>query len=157
MAKRFILFHHQRHPADMGVPEIRTFLTHLTVGGQVAASTQNIALQALIFLYRHVLKQPFPELEAIEQARKSQRVPVVSARPPRAAAGRLCLLPVGRPASGAPMPGGGARSRWKRPFEFPRLGTLVTLRKAGVDTCCSRNRGGGSDFQADSAIAVEPV
>jgi len=58
-AKRFMLFHHKRHPADMGAPEIRTFLTHLAVVGQVAASTQNVALQALIFLYRHVLKQPF--------------------------------------------------------------------------------------------------
>src|SRR5712692_5389500 len=79
-AKRFILFHHKRHPADMGAPEIRTFLTHLAVQGQVAASTQNVALQALIFLYRHVLKQPFPELEEIEHARKSRRVPVVFAR-----------------------------------------------------------------------------
>ena len=79
-AKRFILFHHKRHPADMGAPEIRTFLTHLAVEGQVAASTQNVALQALIFLYRHVLKQPFPELDEIEHARKSRRVPVVFAR-----------------------------------------------------------------------------
>jgi len=79
-AKRFILFHHKRHPADMGAPEIRTFLTHLAVEGQVAASTQNVALQALIFLYRHVLKQPFPELDEIEHARKSRRVPIVFAR-----------------------------------------------------------------------------
>ena len=64
-AKRFIRFHHKRHHANMGAPEIRTFLTHLAVQGQVAASTQNVALQALFFLYRHVLKQPcyFP-LEA---------------------------------------------------------------------------------------------
>ena len=48
--------------------------------GQVAASTQNGALQALIFLYRHVLKQPFPELEDLEHAKKSRRVPVVFAR-----------------------------------------------------------------------------
>ena len=38
-AKRFILFHHTRHPADMGAPEIRAFLIHLAVQGQVAAST----------------------------------------------------------------------------------------------------------------------
>ena len=79
-AKRFILFHHKRHTADMGAPEIRVFLTHLAVEGQVAASTQNVALQALLFLYRHVLKQPFPELGELEHARKSQRVPVVFAR-----------------------------------------------------------------------------
>ena len=79
-AKRFILFHQKCHPADMGAPEIRIFLTHLAVEGQVAASTQNVALQALIFLYRHVLTQPFPELGEIEHARKSRRVPVVFAR-----------------------------------------------------------------------------
>jgi integron integrase len=79
-AKRFILFHHKRHPADMGAPEIRAFLIYLAVEGQRAASTQNVALQALVFLYRHVLKQPFPELEDLEHAKKSQRVPVVFAR-----------------------------------------------------------------------------
>jgi site-specific recombinase XerD len=78
--KRFILFHHKRHPADMGAPEIRTFLIHLAVEGHVAASTQNVALQALLFLYCDVLKQPFPALEDIEHARKSHRVPVVFAR-----------------------------------------------------------------------------
>src|SRR5712691_5725789 len=79
-AKRFILFHHKRHPADMGAPEIRAFLISLAVEGQIAASTQNVALQALVFLYRHVLKQPFPELEDLEHAKKSRRVPVVFAR-----------------------------------------------------------------------------
>jgi integron integrase len=79
-AKRFILFHRKRHPADMGASEIRALLLHLAVEGQVAASTQNVALQALVFLYRHVLNQPFPELEEIEHARKSRRVPVVFAR-----------------------------------------------------------------------------
>ena len=79
-AKRFILFHHKRHPADMGAPEIRAFLTYLAVEGQIAASTQNVALQALVFLYRHVLKQPFPELADLEHVKKSRRVPVVFAR-----------------------------------------------------------------------------
>jgi len=79
-AKRFILFHHKRHPADMGAPEIRAFLIHLAVEGQIAASTHNVALQALVFLYRHVLKQPFPELADLEHAKKSHRVPVVFAR-----------------------------------------------------------------------------
>jgi integron integrase len=64
----------------MGTLEIRTFLTHLAVEGQVAAATQHVALQALLFLYRHVLKQPFPALGEIEQARQSRRVPVVFAR-----------------------------------------------------------------------------
>jgi len=76
-AKRFILFHHKRHPKDMGAPEIRAFLTHLAVHGKVAASTQNGALNALLFLYRHVLKQPFPELGEIERAKRPHRVPTV--------------------------------------------------------------------------------
>jgi hypothetical protein len=79
-AKRFILFHHKRHPADMGTLEIHVFLTHLAVEGQVAASTQHVALEALLFLYRDVLKQPFPALGEIEHARQSRRVPVVFAR-----------------------------------------------------------------------------
>ena len=57
--KRFILFHQKRHPKDMGAPEIRAFLAHLALHEQVAASTQNGALNALLFLYRHVLKNRF--------------------------------------------------------------------------------------------------
>ena len=57
--RRFILFHDKRHPKDMGAEEIRAFLIHLAVQDKVAASTQNGALNALVFLYRHVLKQPF--------------------------------------------------------------------------------------------------
>ncbi|HET8760247.1 MAG TPA: phage integrase N-terminal SAM-like domain-containing protein, partial [Nitrospiria bacterium] len=49
-AKRFILFHKKRHPQDMGRPEIEAFLTHLAVQGKVAASTQNQALNAIVFL-----------------------------------------------------------------------------------------------------------
>jgi hypothetical protein len=79
-AKRCILFHHKRHPVDMGAPAIRAFLIHLAVEGAIAASTPHVALQALLFLSRHVLKQPCPELDALEQAQPSQRVPVVFAR-----------------------------------------------------------------------------
>ncbi len=53
--KRFILFHHKRHPQDMGSTEVQAFLTHLAVEQRVAASTQNQALSALLFLYREVL------------------------------------------------------------------------------------------------------
>ena len=79
-ARRFILFHHKRHPKDMGAQEIRNFLTHLAVHDQVAASTQNVALQALVFLYRAVLKQDFPALGDIERAKRSRQVPVVFTR-----------------------------------------------------------------------------
>jgi hypothetical protein len=53
--KRYILFHNKRHPRDMGIAEIDAFLTHLAVEQQVAASTQNQALNALLFLYHQVL------------------------------------------------------------------------------------------------------
>jgi site-specific recombinase XerD len=75
--KRFILFHDKRHPAAMGADAIRAFLTHLAVHGKVAALTQNGALNALIFLYRQVLKQPFPALEGIERAKRPKRIPTV--------------------------------------------------------------------------------
>lgn len=50
--KRFIVFHHKRHPAEMGESEIRQFLSHLAVRLHVSASTQTVALSALLFLYR---------------------------------------------------------------------------------------------------------
>ncbi len=53
--KRYIFFHGKRHPAEMGAPEVTAFLTSLAVQGKVAASTQNQALSALLFLYREVL------------------------------------------------------------------------------------------------------
>jgi integron integrase len=75
--RRFILFHHKRHPKEMGTEEIREFLTHLAVHDKVAASTQNGALCALLFLYREVLKQEFPDLGEVEWAKKPRRVPNV--------------------------------------------------------------------------------
>lgn len=55
--RRYILFHNKRHPKDMGSKEIEEFLTHLAVNENVAASTQNQALHAVLFLYKEVLKQ----------------------------------------------------------------------------------------------------
>ena len=78
--KRCILFHDKRHPKEMGALEIRAFLAHLALHDQVAASTQNGALNALLFLYRHVLKLPFPDLGDIEQAQRPRRLPTVLTR-----------------------------------------------------------------------------
>ena len=75
--KRFILFHHKRHPNDMGAPEIQAFLTHLAVKQHVAASTQQQALSALLFLYREVLRQALPWMDGITRAKKPKRLPVV--------------------------------------------------------------------------------
>ena len=78
--RRFILFHDKRHPKDMGAAEIRAFLSYLATHEHVAASTQNSALNALLFLYRSVLKQPFPHLEDIERAKRPRRLPTVFSR-----------------------------------------------------------------------------
>ncbi len=78
--RRFILFHQKRHPTEMGVAEIRAFLSYLATDRHVAASTQNVALSSLLFLYRDVLKQDLPRIEGIERARMPVRVPVVLTR-----------------------------------------------------------------------------
>ena len=75
--KRYILFHHKRHPSEMGEGEIRSFLADLAVNGNVAASTQTVALSALLFLYRDVLKVALPFVGNIERAKKPQRLPEV--------------------------------------------------------------------------------
>lgn len=78
--RRFILFHGKRHPRDMGVEEIRQFITHLAVTQHVAASTQNQALSALLFLYKVVLRQDVDWIDGIIRAKKSRRLPVVLSR-----------------------------------------------------------------------------
>jgi len=75
--KRFIFYHDKRHPKDMGNVEVQMFLSHLATDLKVAASTQNQAFNALLFLYRHVLGREFGVLEGVERAKRSQRVPVV--------------------------------------------------------------------------------
>src|SRR5262249_22962662 len=56
-AKRFMVFHGKRHPKDLGAEDIRAFLTHLALHRHVSASTQNVALHAVLFLYRDVLQR----------------------------------------------------------------------------------------------------
>ena len=74
--RRFILFHGKRHPLDMGSREVELFLTHLAVDRQVAASTQNQALAAILFLYRDVLGRDLPWLQDVTRARRPPRLPV---------------------------------------------------------------------------------
>ena len=76
-AKRFILFHQKRHPAEMREPEIESFLTHLAVNENVAPSTQNQALAALQFLYQEVLKIPLDEEILPVPAKRPKHLPVV--------------------------------------------------------------------------------
>ncbi len=75
--KRFVIFHGKRHPAEMGAVEVEAFLTHLAVEGNVAASTQNQARSALLFLYKEVLGSELPWLNNVEQAKKPRRLPTV--------------------------------------------------------------------------------
>jgi integron integrase len=78
--RRYILFHGKRHPAEMGAAEVTRFLTSLAVDGHVAASTQNQALSALLFLYREVLDQDLPWLDDVVRAKGARRLPVVLTR-----------------------------------------------------------------------------
>ncbi|HEX8617704.1 MAG TPA: integron integrase [Thermoanaerobaculia bacterium] len=75
--KRFIFFHKKRHPASMGGEEVNAFLSWLATDQNVSASTQNQALGALLFLYRHVLDDPLPWLKDVVRPTRPARLPVV--------------------------------------------------------------------------------
>ena len=79
--KRFILFHGKRHPRELDAEAVRAFLTHLAVNEHVAAATQNQAFNALLFLYRQVLQMGAPNIEGVERARHSRKLPVVFTKP----------------------------------------------------------------------------
>ena len=78
--RRFILFHGKRHPREMGAAEVTRHRSSLATTGQVAASTQNQALSALLFLYRDVLGVELPWLDEIVRAWRPVRLPVVLTR-----------------------------------------------------------------------------
>lgn len=75
--RRFIIFHDRRHPSQMGEREIAAFLGHLAVERGVGSSTQNQALSAMLFLYRHVLGVPVAYVAGVVRARDRRRLPVV--------------------------------------------------------------------------------
>jgi integron integrase len=75
--RRFIVFHDRKHPAALDDFHVTAFLTHLAVAGKVAASTQNQARSALLFLYKEVLGTELPWLDDVVQAKASKRLPVV--------------------------------------------------------------------------------
>ena len=78
--RRFIRFHGSRHPREMGGPEVEQFLTYLATDRQVAASTQNQALSAILFLYREALELDLPWLDGMVRAKRPARIPVVLSR-----------------------------------------------------------------------------
>src|SRR5262245_43893268 len=75
--RRFVEFNRRRHPRELGKADVEAFLTHLAVDRRVSAATQNQALGALLFLYRHVLGSELGWLEGIERARRPKRLPIV--------------------------------------------------------------------------------
>jgi integron integrase len=75
--RRYIVFHHKRHPSEMGDAEVRQFLTDLAENRTVSASTQNQALNALVFLYREVLQLPLGKMEPFVRAKRPKNLPVV--------------------------------------------------------------------------------
>lgn len=79
-ARRYILFHDKRHPEELGPEHVNRFLTDLAVRRQVAASTQNQALAALLFLYGEILRMPLPDTGGLVRARKPRRLPTVLTR-----------------------------------------------------------------------------
>ncbi|HKK07125.1 MAG TPA: integron integrase [Gammaproteobacteria bacterium] len=78
--KRFVLFHRKRHPRDMGEAQVAEFLTYLSVQRKVSASTQNQALNALLFLYKQVLERDIGLIQGVTRAKRSERIPVVMTR-----------------------------------------------------------------------------
>lgn len=75
--KRYINFHNKRHPREMGEQEVVDFLTYLAVKRHISPSTQNQALNALVFLYKAVLDKPLGEINGAIRAKKKQKLPVV--------------------------------------------------------------------------------
>ena len=75
--RQFILFHDKRHPKEMGEVEVSAFLTHLAADRHVAASTQNQALNALLFLFQQFLQRKLGFLDNVERAKRPAKLPVV--------------------------------------------------------------------------------
>ena len=79
-AQRYVAFHNNRHPAQMGATEVAAFLSSLAVDGRVSASTQNQALAALLFLYGEVLNRPLGDIANVMRAKRPARLPCVMTR-----------------------------------------------------------------------------
>lgn len=75
--KRFILFHNKRHPTEMGEKEIEDFLTHLVIANNVSASTQNQALNAILFMYKEIFDRQINKLKGFKRSTKKIKIPAV--------------------------------------------------------------------------------
>lgn len=79
-ARRFILFNKKRHPNEMHDQEVIDYLTYLAVKRKVAANTQNQALNALVFLYKHVVNKPLGDITSAARAKRPRKLPTVLSR-----------------------------------------------------------------------------
>ena len=75
--KRFILFNQKRHPAEMGEEEVSNFLSYLAVDRRVTSATQNLALCAIVFMYKHIFERELTLLDDTVRAKAPKRLPVV--------------------------------------------------------------------------------
>lgn len=78
--RKFLVFHEWKKPSTMDASHVRDFLRHLAMGRQVAASTQNQALNAVVFLFKSVLKKEVGDFSGFERARQGLRLPIVASR-----------------------------------------------------------------------------
>lgn len=78
--RRYVFFHNLRHPGELGEAEINAFLTHLAVDGKVSSSTQNQALSAILFLYRHILGREVGQIGNVIRASRPRHLPVVMSK-----------------------------------------------------------------------------
>jgi integron integrase len=78
--KRFLAYHHMRHPNEMGSGEVAAFLSDLATRRRVSASAQNQAFSSVLFLYRTVLRRKLEGLEDVPRAKRPERLPVVLSR-----------------------------------------------------------------------------
>ena len=77
---RFVKYHHYKHPEKMDEKHIQAFLNYLAVKLNMAAATQNQALNAIVFLYRDVLKRPLGEMTGLTWSKKPKKLPLVATK-----------------------------------------------------------------------------
>ena len=80
-SRRFQRFLNNKPPQELSTADVKAYLTHLAIKCHVAASTQNQAFNALLFLYRHALKREFGDIRDVPRAKKSRYIPMVLSRP----------------------------------------------------------------------------
>ncbi len=134
--RKYIRFHGLRHPEELGEEEIATFITHLAVRRRMSASSQNQALSALLFLYRHVLEREVGKLDGLVWAKTPRRLPVVLT--PAEVSLVLQELEAPNRLAGQLMYGAGLRvsecaSLRVKDMDLERLEITVRRGKGGVD------------------------